>query len=177
MSDTSPVRNDLVDPDERPFVEAIVANPNDDELRLVYADWLEEHGDERAEWLRAEIVMRRLRNWSPDHRLTRKRIRELQQRLDVGWCATLARAPVWNCGYPDRLEVIDGSCGERWEQCGRLDEPLVRHCVECDSNVFYCRTIHEARERADAPACLALDPTISANPWQLNRRYWTNTLD
>jgi len=37
--------------------EAILANPADDLPRLVYADWLEEHGDaERAEFIRAQIV-------------------------------------------------------------------------------------------------------------------------
>jgi uncharacterized protein (TIGR02996 family) len=36
--------------------EAILANPADDLPRLVYADWLEEHGDaERSEFIRAQI--------------------------------------------------------------------------------------------------------------------------
>ena len=30
--------------DERGFLEAIIAEPDDDDLRLIYADWLEERG-------------------------------------------------------------------------------------------------------------------------------------
>lgn len=42
--------------DREAFVSAIAANPDDDLLRLVFADWLEEHGDpERAEFIRTQI--------------------------------------------------------------------------------------------------------------------------
>ena len=35
------------------FLQAIIANPDDNALLLVYADWLEEHGQpERAEIIR-----------------------------------------------------------------------------------------------------------------------------
>src|SRR5436190_19415841 len=43
--------------------EAILAEPDDDAPRLVYSDWLEEHGDhERAEFIRVQC---RLANLSP----------------------------------------------------------------------------------------------------------------
>lgn len=43
---------------ERPFVDMIVEEPANDEQRLVYADWLEEHGDiDRAELLRIELKL------------------------------------------------------------------------------------------------------------------------
>jgi uncharacterized protein (TIGR02996 family) len=42
--------------DREAFVAAIAANPHDDLPRLVFADWLEEHGDpERAEFIRTQI--------------------------------------------------------------------------------------------------------------------------
>ena len=34
------------------FIEAILASPDDASLRLVYADWLEERGDPRGEYVR-----------------------------------------------------------------------------------------------------------------------------
>lgn len=41
--------------DESAFLRAIHVNPGDESLRLVYADWLEEHGDLlRAEYLRLQ---------------------------------------------------------------------------------------------------------------------------
>ncbi|MBX9579512.1 MAG: TIGR02996 domain-containing protein [Gemmataceae bacterium] len=41
--------------DRRAFIEAILANPADDLPRLVYADWLEEHGDNLGR-ARADLV-------------------------------------------------------------------------------------------------------------------------
>src|SRR5262245_52313661 len=40
--------------DETAFLEAIRARPWDEAQRQVYADWLEERGDDRADYLRAE---------------------------------------------------------------------------------------------------------------------------
>jgi uncharacterized protein (TIGR02996 family) len=49
---------------EQAFLNAIRRAPHDDSIRLVYADWLEDKGDERAMFLR---VYARLRNLAPDH--------------------------------------------------------------------------------------------------------------
>ncbi len=47
-------------PDERALLEAIRAEPEDDDARLVYADWLEEQGqDERAELVRVQLAIER----------------------------------------------------------------------------------------------------------------------
>jgi large subunit ribosomal protein L7/L12 len=42
---------------EQRFLAAIQANPDDREAREVYADWLEERGDERGEYLRLEAQL------------------------------------------------------------------------------------------------------------------------
>lgn len=40
------------------FLDAIIRNPDDDTVRLVYADWLQENGDEeRAEFIRLQILL------------------------------------------------------------------------------------------------------------------------
>src|SRR5262245_45873464 len=58
-------------PDREAFVAAIAASPADDLPRLVFADWLDEHGDpDRAEFIRTQI------RW---HHATDK---EEQQRLN-----------------------------------------------------------------------------------------------
>jgi uncharacterized protein (TIGR02996 family) len=57
------------------FLEFIVANPDDDGARLVFADWLEEQGDEaRAEFIRVQIERARLPEW--DARQVGLRLRE-----------------------------------------------------------------------------------------------------
>ncbi|HJZ60212.1 MAG TPA: TIGR02996 domain-containing protein [Gemmataceae bacterium] len=44
-------------PGYEPFLAAICATPDDDTARLVYADWLDEHGDpDRAEFIRLQIA-------------------------------------------------------------------------------------------------------------------------
>lgn len=41
------------------FIDAILAEPDNNEPRLVYADWLEERGDPRAEFIRAQCELTR----------------------------------------------------------------------------------------------------------------------
>jgi uncharacterized protein (TIGR02996 family) len=59
----------------RGFLESILARPDDDTPRLIFADWLEEHGeDARAELIRVQIESARLPEW--DARQVRLRLRE-----------------------------------------------------------------------------------------------------
>jgi uncharacterized protein (TIGR02996 family) len=53
--------------DERGFLEAIAAEPDDDGLRLIYADWLEERGDPRGELVRVCQAMRAVPVWSDSY--------------------------------------------------------------------------------------------------------------
>ena len=60
-------------PSDEAFLHAICENPQDDAPRLIYADWLEEHGQlERTEFIRAQIELAK-----PPARGTRARRREL----------------------------------------------------------------------------------------------------
>ena len=43
------------DEDERGLIQEILSSPESDDARLVYADWLEERGDERGGFIRAEL--------------------------------------------------------------------------------------------------------------------------
>ncbi|MGZ3454342.1 MAG: TIGR02996 domain-containing protein [Polyangiales bacterium] len=50
----------------RELLEQVVARPDDDELRLVFADWLEEHGElDRATFVREEIALAEVPKWDP----------------------------------------------------------------------------------------------------------------
>ncbi|WP_439620807.1 ribosomal protein L7/L12 [Gemmata sp.] len=47
-------------PDEAAFLDALAANPADDTARLVYTDWLDEHGEPyKAEYLRLVVALAR----------------------------------------------------------------------------------------------------------------------
>src|SRR5262245_24158767 len=69
--------------DEAAFLEAIREDPNDDAARLVYADWLDEQGDSRCEYLRLEHQLSQ----------TAQRLGELQRTIEPGWLADVRRPP------------------------------------------------------------------------------------
>jgi uncharacterized protein (TIGR02996 family) len=48
------------EPDHAAFLRAILDDPADDGPRLVYADWLEERGDPRGEFIRVQCTLARL---------------------------------------------------------------------------------------------------------------------
>jgi uncharacterized protein (TIGR02996 family) len=87
--------------DDEAFIRAVVAAPGDEAPRLVYADWLDERGDPRGAYLRAEL------EWA------RERARErsagdvigLANALDSLWISRLSRPPIGVC--PDGLGFSD----------------------------------------------------------------------
>jgi uncharacterized protein (TIGR02996 family) len=78
--------------DEAAFLAAIIANPDDDTPRLVYADWLDENGDpDRAEFIRLQIDSAR---GLTDRRkiAVRDRLEELEKANRDEWLAPLRAA-------------------------------------------------------------------------------------
>ena len=67
--------------DEASFLDAIKANPRDRALRLVYADWLEECGDARAEYLRVDAQLQERVDSAVDAALTDPKVRQLRAQL------------------------------------------------------------------------------------------------
>jgi uncharacterized protein (TIGR02996 family) len=77
--------------EEIPFLRAIANDPHDDALRLVYADWLQERGDPRAEYLRLEVELQGLPIGTTDRKAAlKKQIGDLQPQLDGSWEARLS---------------------------------------------------------------------------------------
>jgi uncharacterized protein (TIGR02996 family) len=106
---------------EEPFIRAIVDSPGDETPRLVYADWLEERGDPRAPYLRAEHELpRRLPRVYADWEQAAGKVRFLAKQLDVVWCARVSRPPLGVCcehvQIRDRGPVITAQDIERFEQ-------------------------------------------------------------
>src|SRR5262245_34763026 len=71
---------------EEDFIMAIRETPDDDNPRLVYADWLEEQGDVRGEFLRLVV---RWKAMSPDDTLCRARIQGLRRQVSTEWVAAV----------------------------------------------------------------------------------------
>ncbi|MEZ4319949.1 MAG: TIGR02996 domain-containing protein [Myxococcota bacterium] len=95
------------------LLDAVLANPEDDEPRLVFADWYEEHGDpERAELIRAQCELAGLPWWADRARVLRHRVRVLLARHGRAWVAELGSfegvKPVsFERGFLNRVRVSD----------------------------------------------------------------------
>ena len=50
-----------------PFLSEVVENPDNDDARLVYADYLEEQGDPRGEFIRVQCGLAALSELHPDY--------------------------------------------------------------------------------------------------------------
>jgi uncharacterized protein (TIGR02996 family) len=76
-------------PGYEPFLRAICANPEDDTVRLVYADWLDENGDpDRAEFIRLQVAVP---DRPPAFDATYARIQELRRQHGAAWRNELPR--------------------------------------------------------------------------------------
>jgi uncharacterized protein (TIGR02996 family) len=79
-------------PDEA-FIQAIREQPDDDAPRLIYADWLEEHGQlDRAEFIRACCEAARLPRSDPRRMPLWRRARQLLECHWEEWAGPLRRA-------------------------------------------------------------------------------------
>jgi uncharacterized protein (TIGR02996 family) len=107
--------------EEAGFLEAILRAPADDTLRLVYADWLEERGDGRAELLRVEDHLRRTNAREPGYRAALARWLHLRDRVPADWIDALgARVN----GLPLPLELVDLLAKGRWGSASEMDRLL-----------------------------------------------------
>jgi uncharacterized protein (TIGR02996 family) len=77
--------------EEDGFIRAILAAPRDLSLRLVYADWLEERGDRRGEYLRLLAALDGLASGDAGGEECRERLRELEDEIDPHWVAKMLR--------------------------------------------------------------------------------------
>ena len=75
------------------FLQAVVAEPDDDTPRLVFADWLEDHGDEpRAAFIRAQVELVKLPPGDPRRWELQDRERALLAAHGDAWAAPLKPA-------------------------------------------------------------------------------------
>lgn len=109
---------------EGPFLSAINADPQNSTTRLVYADWLEERGDSRAELIRILEKLAPLPVFCDRHWELKPRRNELLSKANPKWLKKM--------GYQvhDQLLLAHGipdGCKERW----RLAYKLLERWYEC----------------------------------------------
>lgn len=103
--------------DDAALLQTIIEHPDDDAPRLIYADWLEDHGDtERAEFIRVQIELARLSEDDPRRPEVDRRERALRKAHFEEWINPLrALAPFYKTrseylrGFVDYISVADAS--------------------------------------------------------------------
>lgn len=73
------------------FLRACRARPDEDTPRLVLADWLEEQGDPRGEFVRIQVQRARLPDWDPRQTALARREAFLLGESQRSWLGPLAR--------------------------------------------------------------------------------------
>src|SRR3954468_16567623 len=99
--------------DESALLAAILAHPDEDTPRLMYADWLQENGQpERAEFIRIQC------DPTADE-AAEDRAAELEERNRVKWLAGLPQRPgarwEFRRGFPQYLDASGERFLERYE--------------------------------------------------------------
>lgn len=74
-------------PAEKPLFHAVLDDPDDLARWSVYADWLQEQGDARGDYLRLLLALGPLETGDPQIAVIRSRLRELRPTLDRHWAA------------------------------------------------------------------------------------------
>jgi uncharacterized protein (TIGR02996 family) len=159
--------------DEDDFLRKLSESPADDTIRMVYADWLDELGDDESK-AKARFLRVTVRLMGPIQRIgwrhaRRMELHDLAQELPPAWLAVVSRLKVENCpqahetwanraaelvlGHALRFNVV---CDRRWDELTATDDPTVRRCGACEQNVHYCDTIEDARTRAHRGECVAV---------------------
>jgi uncharacterized protein (TIGR02996 family) len=153
-----------VDPVEDTLLRALAARDRDS--RAIYADWLEQRGDHaRAEYLRVQETLAKLRAGDPAFRDHAARLAALAVTLDLAWRVKVATPAVERClGF-------ELPCPMEWSQLAATDRDDIRHCGTCKREVFYALTVGEARRHAAKGRCVALDVTSARWPDDLADPY------
>jgi uncharacterized protein (TIGR02996 family) len=97
-------------PSEASFLQAIAAAPEDRSVRLVYADWLEDRDDPRAELIRIEEEMRTLPVFADRYWALKARRNQLRTGQMQTWLTALG----YGIGYEPMLRIIPDGWRERW---------------------------------------------------------------
>jgi uncharacterized protein (TIGR02996 family) len=150
------------------FLRTIQEKPNDDTTRLIYADWLDEQGDEasaaRAAFIRADCELAALAEKDKRRTVLLAHRRQLARRLDGDWLAVVSKLPIEKCSFAFE-------CPKRWENLQAVaDVPNLRFCSECQQNVYHCHTIEEARDHAWQGHCVAVAAALSRKKGDLEVR-------
>src|SRR5579871_4463144 len=92
------------------LLQAIVDDPDDDTIRLIYADWFDDNGEpERAEFIRAQCLLAKLAACDPRRQPLRDRSRFLLRQHGGGWIGPIGhwlRGGAFRRGFLESVRVL-----------------------------------------------------------------------
>ena len=134
---------------DHPLYQAVLTDPDDDATRLVLADWLEEQGDVRGEFIRLQVssAEAKLQGAQVDMEADR-RAREIYAQERRRWHESLCRA-------------VEGQSGLTLAETGKLTQ---RHLYHRGLPSWIRLTATELFEYGDA--------LMQASPWQYFHVAW-----
>src|SRR5262249_48004439 len=97
---------------EQAFLQAVLEAPEGEAARLIYADWLEERGDPRGEFLRLECLLRSLRPHEPKYEATKAKLAKLRPGMDHDWLALVDRSDRYTRLWPESYCRVQAEAGE-----------------------------------------------------------------
>jgi uncharacterized protein (TIGR02996 family) len=141
---------------DNPLFRAILADPDDDELRLVYADWLEDHGDTaRAEFIRGQLALAGMDAFDPEGAALRQRQMALLREHEDAWRAELPELPDGLAWGDCRRGFVDSVIASRREELLAFEEQilaavplrrLVLGCWNASESLAGSRVMGQVRE-------------------------------
>lgn len=108
-------------PDRESLLAAVYERREDDAPRLVYADWLTDHGDPRGEFVQIQCRLARMSDDDPTRPALQHREQELLTRHEQAWRAELPAMPGFVWGPFRRGFVESASVPDPSPQVLRLD--------------------------------------------------------
>lgn len=158
---------------EQELIQAILDSPEDDSHRLVYADWLEEQGDEiRSRYLKLEVYIAEERSVGDFSGESRAELIDIGSQVGAGWTALVSRVRIERCEF-------EFECPKKWTSLTPTKNLEVRFCDACEREVFFCHTIKEAKDHARNGECVAIDLMVPRESGDLQVRsgpgYWPRT--
>ena len=138
--------NDVDTPIEQRFLLHIRDFPTDMDMRMVFADWLEE----RNHAAKSEFLRLVLQSGVPANPVLEVRLRMLAEQLPLQWRAIVTRTTIEKCDVKFALK-----CPRVWEALVSTDDPAVRHCNSCDRPVHFCVDLAAVRRHGRDGDCVA----------------------
>jgi uncharacterized protein (TIGR02996 family) len=144
-------------PEDRAFLRAILDHPADRMPWMAYADWLDDRGDPRSEFLRLSVERADLPEGDPHRYGIDIQLAALRAELDANWMMMFDTPLIGNCRQPP----WEFRCPRNWDQLATTDTPDIRFCCSCRRPVFFAHTVEEAQQFASSGECVA----ISTRAW------------